>query len=109
MQSGICTQEGLEAILQSGELNPSLKALNPADARYGNGQYLTDIIPGTRSPGSLSSTFLRVPGQGGRFSHYVEIDVSGLGVYEGRPGVSLVPNEGPLNVSDLIMSFGQAY
>ena len=103
------TREGMEAILQSGELNPSLKALNPADARYGDGQYLTDIIPGTRSPGSLSSTFLRVPGQGRRFTHYVEIDVSGLVVYEGRPGVSLIPNEGPLNVSDLIMSFGQAY
>jgi hypothetical protein len=48
---------------------------------------LSDIIPGTRSANSLSSTFLRVPGQGQRFSHYLEIDVSGLEVVEGRPAI----------------------
>ena len=99
----------MNAILESGELNPSLKALNPADARYGNGQYLTDIIPGTISPGSLSATFLRVPGQGGRFSHYVEIDMSGLNVIEGRNGVSScwakVRSTSPVALG----AFGQAY
>ncbi len=99
----------MSGILESGEVNASTKALNPADARYGNGQYLTDIIPGTRSPGSLSSTFLSVPGQGARFSNYVEIDITGLNVIEGRSGVFLAPGEGPLDISGRIMSFGQSY
>lgn len=103
------TEEGLGAIVESGELNPSLKALNPADARYGNGQYLTDIIPGTRTGASLSATFLRVPGQGARFSHYVEINVAGLDVIEGRPGVFVILGETPLDISGRIMSFGESF
>ncbi|MDH6291872.1 HYD1 signature containing ADP-ribosyltransferase family protein [Rhodococcus opacus] len=101
-------EEGLNAILETGQLNPSLKALNPKDARYGNGAYLSDIIPGTASPGSLSQSFLRRPYWGRRFSHYVEIDVIGLEVVRGREGVFLVPNEGPLNIADRIRSFGEA-
>lgn len=76
------TEENQEAILKSRELNPSLKEVNPSDARYGNGQYLSDIKPGTYSNASLSARFLRNPYQGARFSHYVEIDVSGLDVVE---------------------------
>jgi hypothetical protein len=103
------TEEGLNAILTSGELNPSLKALNPADARYGNGQYLTDVVPGSASADSLSARFLGVPRQGARFSHYVEIDTTGLTVDQGRKGVFVVPNEEPLDISGRIMSFGEGY
>ena len=39
--------KGLKGILSSKQLNPFLKANNPKDARYGNGQYLSDILPGT--------------------------------------------------------------
>lgn len=38
---------GLKGILSSRQLNASLKKLSPKDARYGNGQYLSDITPGT--------------------------------------------------------------
>ena len=67
-------------------LKPSLLALNPADARYGDGQYLSDIIPGTLRPSKLSRLFLKIPYQGRRFTHYVEVDVTGLIVLKGRDG-----------------------
>ncbi len=37
-------EAGLTGIRSSEELWPSLKALNPKDAFYGDGQYLSDII-----------------------------------------------------------------
>ena len=35
-------EKGLNGILESNELRPSLKANNPKDARYGDGQYLSE-------------------------------------------------------------------
>jgi hypothetical protein len=103
------TEEGMNGILESGQLNPSLKALNPKDAFYGDGQYLTDIIPGTSTPGQLSKAFINNPWQGAKFSNFVEIDTTGLNIVQGRDGVFLVPGSGPLDISGRIMSFGEAY
>jgi filamentous hemagglutinin len=36
----------------------------------------------------------------------VEIDVSGLNVIEGRPGVIVIPNEGSLDLTGRIVSSG---
>ena len=83
------TEEGQKGILDSGQLNPSLKSINPADARYGNGQYLTDLAPGARTGPQLSRALVGNPFQGARFSHYLEIDVTGLDVVEGRAGVGV--------------------
>ncbi len=99
-------EKGLTGILDSGELNPSLKALNPNDVRYGNGQYLSDIVPGTKTPAQLSRSFLGQPFQGASFSHYLEVDVSGLNVIQGRPGVFVIPGETPLDLSGRIISSG---
>lgn len=46
-------QKGLTGITESNQLNPSLKANNPNDARYGNGQYLSDIEPQTTTPAGI--------------------------------------------------------
>lgn len=100
------TEEGMNGILESGELNASTKALNPADARYGNGQYLSDIAPGTMTPAQLSRQFLGMPFQGSRFTNWVETDVSGLNVVQRRAGVFVVPNEGPLNLAGRIVGSG---
>lgn len=62
--------------LDSQEMRPSLREQNPKDARYGDGQYLTDIAPGTRTLGQLSAAFLRVPWAGQKFTHFLEIDVN---------------------------------
>lgn len=100
-------EAGHDGIISSGELRPSLKANNPKDARYGDGQYLTDIKPGTKTPGQLSAAFLRVPWAGKKFSHYVEIDVGGLDVRQGRPGVYVIPNSGPLVLTGRILGSGR--
>ena len=83
-------EAGMRGITQSGKLRPSLRANNPRDVRYGEGQYLSDFVPGTKPPAQLSREFLGQPFQGRRFTHYVEIDVTGLEVVQGRNGVFVV-------------------
>jgi len=100
------TAKGHEGITTSETIRPSLKAVNPKDARYGDGQYLSDIVPGSKTSGQLSYAFLNDPRGWRRFTHYVEIDVSGLTVVEGRGGVSVIHNAGELNVSGRIVSSG---
>ncbi|MFD6394845.1 putative T7SS-secreted protein [Nocardia sp. NPDC060259] len=100
-------QEGHDGILDSQELRPSLREQNPKDARYGDGQYLTDVQPGTRTLGQLSYDFLRVPWAGQKFTHFLEIDVTGLEVVQGRPGVFVVPNSGPLDLAGRIIRSGR--
>lgn len=100
-------EDGLKGILSSKKLNPSLKANNPKDARYGDGQYLSDIEPGTKRPAQLSAAFIRIPWQGNKFSHYIEIDVSGLKVVKGREHVYIIPNLVPLDISNRIVSYGK--
>ncbi|MGW1280285.1 HYD1 signature containing ADP-ribosyltransferase family protein [Streptomyces tsukubensis] len=100
-------EAGHDGIIGSGELRPSLKASNPKDARYGDGQYLTDIEPGTKTLGQLSAAFLRVPWAGRKFTHYIEIDVRGLEVVEGRPGVFVIPNRDSLDLTDRIRRSGR--
>jgi hypothetical protein len=100
------TEDGLNGIRSSNELWASTRAANPRDARYGNGQYLSDIVPGTLRPGQLSRAFLGHPFSGRRFTHYVEIDVTGLNVVKGRDGVFVIPNEGPLDILGRIVGWG---
>ncbi|QOK94926.1 hypothetical protein HF908_23425 (plasmid) [Ralstonia pseudosolanacearum] len=100
-------EAGMTGILESGVLRPSLKALNPNDVRYGNGQYLSDLVPGTLTPAQLSRNFINNPFQGARYTNFVAIDVSGLNVIMGRPGVFVVPNEIPLNINGRIIDSGK--
>jgi hypothetical protein len=99
-------EAGQKGILDSGQLNPSLRELNPNDARYGNGQYLSDIKPGTMTSNQLSRAFLGAPFWGSRLTNFVEIDVTGLNVIEGRAGVFVIPNEVPLDLAGRIVSWG---
>ncbi|MCJ8208811.1 DUF6443 domain-containing protein [Mucilaginibacter sp. RS28] len=100
------TEEGQNGILSSQKLNPSLKANNTKDARYGDGQYLSDIEPGSKTPAQLSKAFLNVPYQGKKFTHYVSIDVTGLEVKMGRDNVYVVPNTQPLPLKGRIVNSG---
>ena len=90
-------------------LRPSLIAVNPADARYGDGQYLSDAVPGTLSPSQLSRAFLGFPFQGRRFTRFVEVDVTGLPVVSGRDGVFVVLNTVPLDLTNRILSSGLVF
>jgi hypothetical protein len=101
------SQEGHAGILKSKQLLPSLKANNPKDARFGDGQYLSDIRPGTKRPGQLSMIFFGMPFAGRRFSHYVSIDTKGLDVTYGRPYVYVVKNAKPLDISKRLVANGK--
>lgn len=97
---------GLDGILTSKKLNPSLKANNPKDARFGDGQYLSDTLPSTRTNAELSHDFIGIPFQGKKFKNYIEVDVTGLNVTKGRDGVFVVPNGSPLDISNRIIRSG---
>ena len=99
-------EKGLNGILESNKLIPSLKANNHKDARYGDGQYLSDIIPETTKPTSLAAKFIRVPNKY-KYTNFVEIDVKGLEVVKGRSGVYVIPNEGPLDITGRIIRSGK--
>lgn len=74
--------------------------------RYGNGQYLSDIAPETKTPAQLAKHFINVPNKY-KYTHYVEIDVSGLEVIKGREGVFVIPNEKPLDLTGRIVRTGK--
>lgn len=97
---------GLRGILNTSRLYPSLLAVNPADARYGDGQYFSDIAPGMASLSVLSRLFLGFPFQGRRFTRYIEVDVTGLNIVAGRAGVFVVLNDASLDLTDRILSSG---
>ena len=99
-------EAGLRGILASGTINPSTAAQNPRDVRHGDGQYLSDIEPGTRTPSQLSRDFLGFPFLGRRFTHFVAIDADGFDIIEGRPGVIVIPNDGPLDIAGRVISAG---
>jgi hypothetical protein len=101
------TEDGMNGIVNSGEMWPSLKAVNPKDARYGDGQYFTDIVPGTRTLGELSAAFVRVPWRGRNFTHYVEVDVTGLDIAYGRANVFVHRNGGNLDLTGRLVSWGK--
>jgi RHS repeat-associated protein len=94
---------GLDGILASRVIKPSLKANNPRDVRFGDGQYFSDIRPKTRSSSELAVEFVRRPLRTNedKYSHFIAIDVSGLTVrWAGseRPHVFVVPNSVPLPI-----------
>ncbi|MBI2803882.1 MAG: hypothetical protein HYX68_02745 [Planctomycetes bacterium] len=99
--------QGCEQIVSSQMLKPSLAASNPRDVRYGDGQYLSDIAPETRTPGQLAYALLHDPRGWRRFTHFVEIDVTGLNATEGRPGVFVIPNTEGLDLTGRIVRFGE--
>ena len=99
-------ERGLDGILGSNQLNPSLGANNPNDARYGDGQYLSDLIPTDWSPSSLARIFIHIPNKY-KYTHYIEIIVDGLNVVQGRDHVFVIPNESPLDLAGRIVGYGR--
>lgn len=100
-------EAGAAGIVDSASINPSLWRVGTKDVRYGNGQYVSDLVPGTKTPGQLSREFLGRPFHGDRFTHYIEIDATGLGAIQGRPGVYVIPNEVPLDLTGRLLGSGR--
>ncbi|MGW2635654.1 HYD1 signature containing ADP-ribosyltransferase family protein [Streptomyces sp. NPDC001348] len=102
------TAKKLDLILDSNELWASTKAAKPQDAKLGDGQYLSDIVPGTKTQGQLARAFYGTPWGGQNFTHFIEVDVRGLQLVTApdRPGVFLIPNDGPLDLTDRLVRYG---
>lgn len=110
------SESGLAGILKSGEINASEGAVY---ARYGTGQYLTDIAPemvggvsiattpdGLMSLGQLSRRLWGMPHNLEKVSHFVEIDVTGLACRLVNRNIFLIDNTSALDVSSRILRSG---
>lgn len=93
-------------------------------AEFGPGQYLTDITPERALPGpsaglsadqveqgfmsrwQLSHRLTTTPWNASNLTHFLEIDVSGLNVFNSRPGTFLIPGEDPLDLTGRIVRGG---
>ena len=101
------TEQGMQGILDSQRIYPSIKTLTTKDARMGSGQYLTDIVPGSKTAGQTSRILFGVPWNTSKVSYYVEIDVSDLNILKGKDGVYYVPDDADLDLTGRIVSFGK--
>ena len=113
------TEEGMNGIMESGTIRASSGDIH---ARFGEGQYFTDITPamiggrtlkdasgtGKMSLGQLASNIYGDSRKLNGITHFVEIDVTGLNVTEPRKNTFRVANTGELNVSDRIVSSGKS-
>ncbi len=102
------TEENMNKIVESQELYASTAESNPNDVKYGDGQYLSDIEPGTKTKWQLTARFLGSPiyARGNKYTHFVEIDVRGLEVKQGRPGVFVIPGSESLDLRGRIVRHG---
>lgn len=97
------TEAGYNAIMKSKVLNPSFGAKN---ARFGSGQYFTDIAPGVFTKGQTSYRLYGVPWNGSKLTHYIKIETSGLNVINNKPFNFLSPSTSPLNLKGRILGGG---
>ena len=97
------TKEGYNEIMKSQELLPSLGAKH---ARFGNGQYFTDLQPSNYTAGQISRRLYEVPWNGRKLSYFIKIDVSGLNVVNNAPHNYLIPGNAPLNIQNRIVGGG---
>jgi hypothetical protein len=99
------SEAGYSAIIESNVLNASIGTKN---ARYGTGQYFTDIAPSTMTMGQTSYRLYGVPWNSSRLSHFVKIETSGLNVVKNKPFNFLNPTTTPLNLNGRILGGGKS-
>lgn len=115
------TDTGQAGIVEGQTIKPSL---NPVNARYGPGQYFTDISPGQVggqtigdltpdqiaagqiSQGQLARQLFGQPWAGNKLNNYVAIDVTGLQVNQVAPNIFLNSATVPLDVTGRIFDYG---
>ncbi|MEU4240265.1 HYD1 signature containing ADP-ribosyltransferase family protein [Actinoplanes sp. NPDC026619] len=95
-------EDGMNGIVKSGEIRQS----TGENARFGDGQYFSDVRPGSMPLYKMSELFFRTSKKADRITHYVEISVRSLDVQEPRPHTMVVLNSGNLNVRGLMIAAG---
>lgn len=116
--------QGYIGINAEKEIKPSIGFTN---ARFGNGQYFTDIPPeviiyrkkgeltegelikGYKSVWQVSYSLYGMPWNTSKLKYYFEIDVSGLPINNPAPYIYLHKSECPLDVSDRIIRHGRTF
>ncbi|WP_080780248.1 DUF6443 domain-containing protein [Chryseobacterium phocaeense] len=97
------SEEGYKAIMESGELLPSIGVKN---ARHGAGQYFTDLASNELTKGQVSRRLFGVPWNTKSITHFIEIDVRGLNVVKNAPNNFLIPNTNSLPLTGIIVNHG---
>lgn len=98
------SEAGEQGIRRSGRLNPSL---NPPSARYGPGQYLTDIAPTSGlTRGQTARRLFGQPFAGPKLDRCIEINVCGLPLENPAANIFRVPGTEPLDISRRIVGSG---
>lgn len=96
-------KEGYQQILETETLNPSIGAKN---ARYGEGQYLTNLKAKDYTAGQISRRLYGVPWNTRKVGYFLEIDVKGLNVIQNNPNNFLIPGKNSLNLHGRIINSG---
>jgi RHS repeat-associated protein len=97
------SEAGYKAIMESGELLPSIGVKN---ARYGSGQYLTDLMSEGLTSGQVSRGLFGVPWNGSKVTHFIDINVDGLNTIKNAPYNYLVPGTNSLPLGGRIVNHG---
>ena len=95
------SKSGYEGIMASGELYPSL---GNKYARYGAGQYFTDLVGET-----LENTSRILYGHmfnGKKIEYFIDVSLDGLNVIKNKPHNFLVPGLAPLSLEGRIINHG---
>ena len=96
-------KEGYNQIMQSETLNPSIGLKN---ARYGEGQYLTNLEAKDYTAGQISRRLYGVPWNTAKVEYFIKIDVSGLNVIQNNSYNFLISGKNPLNLQGRIIESG---
>ncbi len=99
-------ENGMHGIVRSNQIRASTSDTNTNNARYGSGQYFSDIVPGTKTSAQLARIFLNHPALKSRFTHFVAIKTKDLEILLGRPRVYFIPGDAPLDLTDRIVASG---
>ena len=84
-------------------MNPSIGIKN---ARYGEGQYFTNLEPNNFTAGQISRRLYGIPFKTSKVEYFIKVDVRGLNVIQNNPHNFLVPGRNPLNLHGRIVDGG---
>ena len=76
------------------------------NARYGEGQYLTNIEPNNYTAGQISRKLYGVPWNTPKVEYFIKIDVSGLNIIQNNTYNYLIPGKNPLPLHGRIIDGG---
>ncbi len=99
------SEAGYNGIMESGEMLPSIGAKN---ARYGAGQYFTDLPAAEYTAGQVSKRLFGVPWNTRKISHFIDVDLNGLNIQNNGPHNYSIPNNNNLPIRGRITNHGRS-